>query len=141
MKLQASGLRPLKKTLWQKCFPVSFAKFLRTPFFIKHRFYINIWILKLEVCHLYNRLEDKYFLSKVNFLATLTIYELEWDNKIELNLSIPNIETSLLFFFFFWFFCYFFFFFCVVLFFLLFLSFFLSFIFLFPGCFLSVIKV
>ena len=111
MKLQASGLRPLKKTLWQKCFPVSFAKFLRTPFFIKHRFYINIWILKLEVCHLYNRLEDKYFLSKVNFLATLTIYELECDNKIELNLSIPNIETSLLFFFFFALFssfCYFF---------------------------------
>ena len=26
----------LKKALWHKCFPVNFAKFLRTPFLIKH---------------------------------------------------------------------------------------------------------
>ena len=25
----------LKKRLWHRCFPVNFAKFLRTPFFIK----------------------------------------------------------------------------------------------------------
>ena len=30
IKLQASGL--LKKRLWHRCFPVNFAKFLRTPF-------------------------------------------------------------------------------------------------------------
>ena len=31
-------LRPtlLKKRLWHKCFPVNFAKFLRTPFFMEH---------------------------------------------------------------------------------------------------------
>ena len=34
-----SGLRPatlLKKRLWHRCFPVNFAKFLRTPFLIEH---------------------------------------------------------------------------------------------------------
>ena len=33
------GLRPvtlLKKRLWYRCFPVKFAKFLRTPFFTEH---------------------------------------------------------------------------------------------------------
>ena len=37
--LQALGLRPatlLKKRLWRRCFPVNFAKFLRTPFLIEH---------------------------------------------------------------------------------------------------------
>ena len=35
IKLQALDLRPatlLKKRLWRRCFPVNFAKFLRTPF-------------------------------------------------------------------------------------------------------------
>ena len=35
IKLQASGLRPatlLEKRLWHSCFPVNFAKLLRTPF-------------------------------------------------------------------------------------------------------------
>ena len=39
IKLQASDLRPttlLKKRLWQRCFPVNFAKFLRTPFLTEH---------------------------------------------------------------------------------------------------------
>ena len=35
LKKRGSGLRPatlLKKRLWHRCFPVNFAKFLRTPF-------------------------------------------------------------------------------------------------------------
>ena len=35
IKLQAAGYRPatlLKKRIWQRCFPVNFVKFLRTPF-------------------------------------------------------------------------------------------------------------
>ena len=39
IKLLASGLRPaalLKKSLWYRCFPVNFAKFLRAPIFIEH---------------------------------------------------------------------------------------------------------
>ena len=40
-------LRPatlLKKRLWYRCFPVNFVKFLRTPFFIEH-----LWWLLLNI--------------------------------------------------------------------------------------------
>ena len=44
IKLQASDPATLlKKRLWHRCFPVSFLKFLRTPFFIKH-----LWQLLLK---------------------------------------------------------------------------------------------
>ena len=36
---KVAGLRPatlLKKRFWHWCFPVNFAKFLRTPFFTEH---------------------------------------------------------------------------------------------------------
>ena len=38
IKLQVSGLRPatlLKMRHWNRCFPVNFVKFLRTPFYIE----------------------------------------------------------------------------------------------------------
>ena len=41
------GLRPAtlsKKRLWRRCFPVNFVKFLRTPFFIEH-----LWWLLLPI--------------------------------------------------------------------------------------------
>ena len=44
---KAASLRPapsLKKRLWHRCFPENFAKFLRTPFFIEH-----LWWLFLKV--------------------------------------------------------------------------------------------
>ena len=31
-----AGLRPAKKSLWHRCFPVNFEKFLRIPFFTEH---------------------------------------------------------------------------------------------------------
>ena len=34
--LQAPPATLLKKTPWHRCFPVNFAKFLRTPFFTEH---------------------------------------------------------------------------------------------------------
>ena len=43
---KVAGLRPatlLKKGLWHRCFPVNFAKFLRTPFYIEH-----LWWLLLD---------------------------------------------------------------------------------------------
>ena len=36
---KVAGLRPatlLKECLWHRCFPVNFAKFLRTPFFTEN---------------------------------------------------------------------------------------------------------
>ena len=44
---KVSGLRPdtlLKKRLWHRCFSVNFGKFLRTPFYIEHP-----WWLFLQV--------------------------------------------------------------------------------------------
>ena len=40
---KVAGLRPatlLKKRLWHSCFPVNFVKFLRTPFFIEHLWWL-----------------------------------------------------------------------------------------------------
>ena len=33
----------LKKRLWHKCFPVNLAKFLRTPFFTEHLWWLLLW--------------------------------------------------------------------------------------------------
>ena len=41
-----AGLRPatlFKKRLWHRCFPVNFAKFLRTPFFIEHLWWLLLY--------------------------------------------------------------------------------------------------
>ena len=35
----------LKKRLWHKCFPVNFAKFLRTPFFTGHLWWLLLCLL------------------------------------------------------------------------------------------------
>ena len=43
IKLQATPATLLKKRLWQRCFPVNFAKFLRTPFLKEH-----LWWLLLK---------------------------------------------------------------------------------------------
>ena len=45
---KVAGLRPatlLKKRLWHKCFPVNFVKFLRTPFFIEHLWWLLLYIV------------------------------------------------------------------------------------------------
>ena len=44
---KVGGLRPatlLKKRLWHRCFPVNFVKFLRTPFFIEHVWWMLLYI-------------------------------------------------------------------------------------------------
>ena len=44
---KVAGLRPVtlfKKRLWHRCFPLTFAKFLRTPFFMEH-----FWWLLLKI--------------------------------------------------------------------------------------------
>ena len=62
---KVAGLRPptlFKKRLAQvfSCFPVNFAKFLRTPFYIEH-----LWWMLLQMVLLY--------MSKVFFLETLIL--------------------------------------------------------------------
>ena len=46
LKLQAPPATLLKKRIWSRCFPVNFAKFLRTTFFIEHIW----WLLLKKVC-------------------------------------------------------------------------------------------
>ena len=53
---KVAGLRPatlLKKRLWHRCFPVNFAKFLRTP--------ISIEQLKWLLLNVALQIEPKYF--------------------------------------------------------------------------------
>ena len=48
IKLQASGLRLttlLKRRLWNRCFPVNFAKFVRTPIFTEHLRWLLLYVL------------------------------------------------------------------------------------------------
>ena len=43
---KVAGLRPatlLKKRLWHWCFPVDFTKFLRTPFYIEHLWWLLLF--------------------------------------------------------------------------------------------------
>ena len=37
----------IKKRLWHLCFPVSFAKFPRTPFLTEHLWWLLLWLIKL----------------------------------------------------------------------------------------------
>ena len=49
-----AGLSPvtlLKKRLWHRCFPVNFVKFLRTPFYIEHLWWLLLTIVKIIICN------------------------------------------------------------------------------------------
>ena len=64
----------LKKRLWHRCFPVNFAKFLRTPFSIEPL----RWLL-LNLCkHFYGKIWKKLHISKSSniFKFLLSIYRL-----------------------------------------------------------------
>ena len=43
---RVSGLSLLKKRHWYRCFPVNFAKFLRTPFHIEHLWWLLLFFKK-----------------------------------------------------------------------------------------------
>ena len=40
----------LKKRLWYRCFPVNFVKFLRTPFFIEHLWWLLLNKASFDIC-------------------------------------------------------------------------------------------
>ena len=44
IKLQALPASLLKKRLWRRCFPLNFAKFLRTSFFREHLWWLLLFI-------------------------------------------------------------------------------------------------
>ena len=55
IKLQVWGLQLYKKRDWHRCFPVNFVKFLRTPFFKEH-----FWWLLLGVLRKFAKCTGKY---------------------------------------------------------------------------------
>ena len=58
----------LKKSLWHRCFPVNFAKFLRTPFFTKH-----LWWLLLPILTIRLQMFSKILIFKVCLIIFLLI--------------------------------------------------------------------
>ena len=51
IKLLAWPATLLKKRLWRRCFPVNFVKFLRTPFFIEHFWWLLLPFLNtVKIC-------------------------------------------------------------------------------------------
>ena len=56
----------LKKRLWHRCFPVNFAKFLRTPFFIEHLWWLLLFFRKTKVSNMLGFI--KYFQVKLVIL-------------------------------------------------------------------------
>ena len=69
---KVAGLRPatsLKKRLWYRCFPVNFAKFLRTPFVTEHLWWLFLIHLKVS-----RRLLNPY-VPKANFIYYLKTSE------------------------------------------------------------------
>ena len=76
-----AGLRPatlLKKRLWHKCFPVNFAKFLRTPFLQN-----TSWRLVLKV----------YYISLV-VIKTLMRYLCFWWQTLIISKDLCTCSTS-----------------------------------------------
>ena len=67
IKLQARPANLLRRRLWHMCFPVNFEKFLRTPFYIEH-----LWWLLPNFTHTLWYFTDSIYLSFIYFLFTYT---------------------------------------------------------------------
>ena len=75
---KVAGLRPatlLKKRLWHRCFPVSFTKFLRTPFISEH----PQWLL---LGHRHWRDVQDFFLCHFCVLCPYQDPKKEWTQKM-----------------------------------------------------------
>ena len=68
IKVQASGTKP-----WYRCFPVNFAKFLRTPFIIEH-----LWRLLLEYAPVVSIAKLKFLLKSGSHIPKILFYLLQW---------------------------------------------------------------
>ena len=73
---EVAGLRPailLKRRLWQRCFPVNFANFLRIPFLTEH---LRWLLLKLLISFLNSIKTDEipYFMTMHLFIFLQYLY-------------------------------------------------------------------
>ena len=73
LSLFIANMRPatlLKRRPWHRCFPVNFEKFLRTPFFTEHLW----WLLLDRVMNTLLRSSRPYMLFKINVLKNFAIF-------------------------------------------------------------------
>ena len=81
-------LRPpatlLKKRLWHRCFPLNFAKFLRTSFFTEH-----LWWLPLNHKPFYDwdLYSMPFLFYQLNMYVNWFVYKLEWQKLLWLCLE------------------------------------------------------
>ena len=85
---KVAGLKPatlLKKRLWHRCFPVNFAKFLRTPFPTEHLRWLLLYGLQHIILQEQSVLSDvvKLFHSKFKgaLMQILPIYSNSYKNN------------------------------------------------------------
>ena len=73
---KVTGLRTatlLKKRLWQRCFPLNFLKFQRTPFFIEHLFWL---LLRLVISKNYFLVQTMLFSNNSVITESLVLKNL-----------------------------------------------------------------
>ena len=102
-----AGLRPttlLKKRLWHRRFPLKFAKFLRSPFFTEHLWWLLLVFLEhLAFSQIHDLLDQIYFqkiglgLKKNNLFLTIYLQidriSLKW--IMEMSSTLVNFPTKL----------------------------------------------
>ena len=79
---KVAGLRPvtlLKKRLWHRCFPVNYPKFLRTPFFTEHLWWLLLLFLISE------RIQILFLMEKICVCVDLTELSLCYRKNVCLN--------------------------------------------------------
>ena len=78
----------LKKRLWHKCFPLNFAKFLRTPFLTEHLRRLLLKQLKiiLQICT-----TSIHYNSKIYFIFSLLTLFMYWVS-LQLGLVFQSLE-------------------------------------------------
>ena len=83
----------LKKTLCHSCFPVNFAKFLRTPFFTEQfRWLLLHFLVTRNNLHYY--LETMLMLSRLMMMSCFVVYQLTNEVTVNLFLTGTTIGNS-----------------------------------------------
>ena len=77
---KVSGLKPatlFKERLWRRCFPVSFVKFLRTPFYIEHLWWL-LFILSVLAVNFLDKKSLSMMFGRIHFFASKHFQPVEW---------------------------------------------------------------
>ena len=100
---KVEGLRPstlLKMRLWHRCFPVNFVKFLRTPFFIEHLWWLLLYCFRDHIFvgdYMMGIFQFKNYpnsLRKLRFLTEADI--LSTNKKVDAWKFVPSAYNSTL---------------------------------------------